>query len=155
MKTILKFVGMDSAEYAQAAQLRHLLFYQEHDIALEAIASPQEKHYQHLALVNDRGQVLAYGQLGQNSRGEFQIYQMVVTPEHQRQGLGRQILETLVDRAIAQGAQRVVLHARVTKVPFYQRSGFVSIGETFPSVQTGVPHIKMERSIITKDITEE
>ena len=143
-KPILKFIGIESSEYEQAIQLRYHLFYQEHGIALEAIASPQEKLHQHLVLVDDTGQVLAYGQLGQNSTDEFQIYQMVVEPAVQRQGLGRLILQTLVETAIEQGAQRVVLHARVTKVPFYQRSRFVSVGEVFPSVQTGVPHIKME-----------
>lgn len=97
-------------------------------------------------MVDDQTQkVLAYGQLGQNSLNEFQIYQMVVEPAYQRQGLGRQILATLVDRAIAQGTQRIVLHARITKVPFYARSGFTTIGEVFPSPQTGVPHIKMIR----------
>ena len=139
----LRFIGIDSSEYDQALQLRYQLFYQEHSISLETIASSQEKKYQHLALVNAKEQVLAYGQLGQNNVDEFQIYQMVVEPRHQRQGFGRQILETLVDRAITQGAQRLVLHARVTKVRFYERSGFVTTGEVFPSPQTGVPHIKM------------
>lgn len=140
----LKFIGIDSFEYAQAIQLRHQLFYQEHGIELGAIASPQEHLHQHLALVDEHTQkVLAYGQLAQNSADECQIYQMVVDPHYQRQGLGRQILETLVDRAIAQGATRVVLHARVTKIPFYERSGFAPVGNIFPSVQTGVPHIKM------------
>lgn len=145
-KPTLKFVGIDSSEYTQALQLRYRLFYQDHGIEIGAIASPQEHHRQHLALVDEpTRQVRAYGQLAQNSPDECQIYQMVVEPCFQRQGLGRQILETLVERAIAQGAKRIVLHARVSKVPFYERSGFVTFGEIFPSPQTGVSHIKMVR----------
>ncbi|MEM9214792.1 MAG: GNAT family N-acetyltransferase [Cyanobacteria bacterium P01_F01_bin.150] len=144
----LKLIEIDSPEYAQALQLRYRLFYKVHGIAFDTIASPQEKHHQHLALVDEQtNQLLAYGQLGQNSPNEFQIYQMVVEPSYQMQGLGRRILETLVERAIAQGAIHLVLHARVTKVGFYQRSGFTAIGKVFPSPQTGVPHIKMTRTV--------
>ena len=39
------------------------------------------------------------------------------------------------------------LNARVTKVQFYQRSGFEPIGEVFASSSTGVPHIKMQKEI--------
>lgn len=154
----LRFIGINSSEYDQALRLRYQLFYQEHGIDLEAIRtadrqahnSPTEPPHQHLALTDkDTGQVLAYGQLGQNGPDEFQVYQMVVDPKYQRQGLGRQILATLVDRAIAQGATHVVLHARVSKMQFYEKSGFEPTGDVFPSPQTRVPHIKMVRSIKT------
>lgn len=40
---ILMFIEIESPEYAQALQLRYRLFYQEHGIAIEAIASPKKR----------------------------------------------------------------------------------------------------------------
>lgn len=144
----LKFVEYGSLEYQQAAQLRYRLFYQEHGIPFESIFAPQEKQNLHLVIITKmHNQVLAYGQLKQKNYDEFQICQMVVEPEYQRQGLGTLILKTLTKVAINKGASLVILHARVTKVQFYQRCGFEAIGEVFASLSTGVPHIKMQKKI--------
>ena len=144
----LKFVEYGSPEYHQAARLRYRLFYQEHGIPFKSIFNPQEERDLHFVITVDRpNNVLAYGRLGQNSIDEFQIYQMVVEPEYQGQGLGKLILQVLIEAATNQGASRLVLNARVTKINFYQKSGFESIGEVFASSSTGVPHIKMQKDI--------
>ncbi|MEM9452274.1 MAG: GNAT family N-acetyltransferase [Cyanobacteria bacterium P01_E01_bin.6] len=144
----LQFVDYGSDAYHQAAQLRYQLFYQAHHIPVDAIFNPAEGTDQHLAITTpDSHRVLAYGRLGQNSSHEFQIYQMVVRPEFQGQGLGTRILDGLTKSAIRQGATQLVLFARVTKQAFYQRSGFEPVGNIFPSTMTGVPHIKMQKHI--------
>ncbi|PMB53033.1 GNAT family N-acetyltransferase [Fischerella thermalis CCMEE 5201] len=145
----LKLVEYGSDEYHQAAQLRYHLFYQEHNIPLESIFDPQEKQDLHLAITANAGnRVLAYGRLGQNSLDEFQIYQMVVVPECQGQGLGMRILQALSEMAIERGASHLVLNARVTRVKFYQKFDFEPVGEVFASSMTGVLHIKMRREMV-------
>ena len=145
----LKFIDYSSSEYYEAARLRYRLFYQEHGVSFELIFDPQEEQNLHLVITNNsEDRVLAYGQLSQNSSDEFQIHQMVVEPEYQGQGLGKLILQTLITVATQQGANRLLLNARVTKVKFYQKSGFESIGEVFASLSTGIPHIKMQKKIL-------
>ena len=145
----LKFIDYSSSEYYEAARLRYRLFYQEHGVPFESIFDPQEEQNLHLVITNNsEDRVLAYGQLSQNSSDEFQIHQMVVEPEYQGQGLGKLILQTLITVATQQGANRLLLNARVTKVKFYQKSGFESIGEVFASLSTGIPHIKMQKKIL-------
>ena len=145
----LKFVEYYSPEYRQAARLRYRLFYQEHNIPYQSIFEPQEPQSQHLVITKQKKhQVLAYGRLDRKSFDKFQICQMVVEPEYQRQGLGTMILLKLTKVATNQGANLVVLNARVAKMQFYQRYGFEPIGEMFPSSSTGVPHIKMQQKII-------
>ena len=141
----LKFVEYGSFEYQQAARLRYRLFYQEHGIQFESIFDPQEKQSLHLVIKADTDRILAYGRLDRKSCDEFQIYQMVVEPKYQRQGLGTLILTTLIATASDRGASIIVLNARVAKVQFYQEHGFQSIGEVFASASTGVPHIKMQK----------
>jgi predicted GNAT family N-acyltransferase len=144
----LKLIEYGSEEYNQAALLRYRLFYLEHHIPFESIFAPQEQQDIHVAIaINSTHSVIAYGRLGQNSLHEFQIYQMVVEPDYQGQGMGKRILEALLEVAIASGAERVILHARVEKIQFYQKSGFVPIGEIFPSPTTNVPHQKMQMDV--------
>lgn len=147
-RTSLKFIECDSAEYNQAAQLRYRLFYQHQEIPAEALFSHQEQHDLHAVIVSCLDDcVLAYGRLGQNSVNEFQVYQMVVEPEWQSQGLGTRILGALTEVAIQRGATLLVLNARVTKAGFYQQFGFESVGKVFLSSLTGVPHIRMQKCL--------
>jgi predicted GNAT family N-acyltransferase len=144
----LQIIEYGSDEYHQAARLRYLLFYQPHHLPFDSIFDPQEADDLHVAIATNPGdRVLAYGRLGQNSANEFKIYQMVVAPEYQRQGLGMRILQALTQEAIARGANLVILNARIAKVPFYQKFGFETVGEVFPSSMTGEPHIKMQKRI--------
>ena len=147
-KISLKFVSYLSPEYYQAASLRYRLFFQEHAIPFASLFDAREKRDWHLVVTTDSdNQVLAYGRLSQKTSDLFQIYQMVVEPDYQKQGLGTQILQTLVELAIAEGAKKLILHARVSKIDFYRRFGFKPVGEIFPSPSTGVPHITMEKEI--------
>jgi predicted GNAT family N-acyltransferase len=148
MSGYLKFIKYGSNEYQQAVELRHRLFYFEHNISLKAIANSQEEQDLHLVITTaEENQVLAYGRLAQKSFNEFQIYQMVVEPTYQKQGLGKRILETLIKAARDRGGKFLSLNARVTKTKFYQKFGFEPVGEVFASSMTGVPHIRMQRAI--------
>lgn len=142
----LKVIEYDSTEYHQAAQLRYQLFYREHHIPFASIFDPQEPEDLHLGIIDiTTNSVLAYGRLGRQSITKFKIYQMVVVPEYQRCGLGSQVLSALFAAAIDRGASLVILNARLTQVPFYQKFGFESVGEVFPSVVTKEPHIQMQK----------
>jgi predicted GNAT family N-acyltransferase len=141
----LKIIEYGSEAYCQAALLRYRLFYEEHGVPFEAIGDPLESHDLHVAVMDEGGdRVMAYGRLGQRG-DEWQIYQMVVEPEYQGLGLGRRILQALVDGAIERGASCLVLNARVTKVGFYERFGFEVVGNVFVSAVTGVAHVQMRR----------
>jgi predicted GNAT family N-acyltransferase len=147
-KTCVSVIEFGSAQYLQAAWLRYRLFYQEHNIPFESINNDAEIQDIHVAVLNridDR--VLAYGRLAQNNSLEFQIHQMVVQPEYQAKGFGSQILHSLVNLAREKGASTIVLNARVTRVDFYKKFGFRTMGDIFASASTGVPHIKMQRFI--------
>jgi predicted GNAT family N-acyltransferase len=144
----LKFIEYGSNEYHQAAELRHRLFYREHNISLEAIANSQEEQDLHLVITTAQGnRVLAYGRLSQKSFNEFQIYQMVVEPTYQKQGLGKRMLQALIESASDRGGKLLTLNARVAKIKFYQKFGFEAVGGVFGSSMTDVPHIKMQKAI--------
>jgi predicted GNAT family N-acyltransferase len=147
-QTDVRTIEYGSSLYHQAARLRYQLFYQAHNISFDSIFDEAELQDTHVAIVNCvEERVIAYGQLVQNYPEEFQIYQMVVDPIYQKQGFGTQLLQTLTEIALNRGSQRIILHARVAKAGFYEKMGFIAIGDVFASSTTGVPHIKMEKRL--------
>ncbi|HEX3052035.1 MAG TPA: GNAT family N-acetyltransferase [Aggregatilineaceae bacterium] len=52
------------------------------------------------------------------------IGMMVVAPEHQRQGLGRQLIRAALDHLIDRGTERIMLDATEQGRPLYEQMGF-------------------------------
>jgi predicted GNAT family N-acyltransferase len=73
------------------------------------------------------------------------IGRMAVLARWRRRGVGRRMLEALVDAARANGMAEVHLHAQVHAVPFYERHGFRREGKAF--VEAGIRHVTMRRSL--------
>jgi ribosomal protein S18 acetylase RimI-like enzyme len=59
------------------------------------------------------------------------VHEFHVAPGHQRQGVGRRLMDTLAERATAAGLRAVALETQNTNVPairFYRAAGFVIEG---------------------------
>lgn len=57
-------------------------------------------------------------------------------------GFGRALLQRCLDHAVAQGVSTVWCNARVSAIGFYERAGFVTVGERFELPDIG-PHVVM------------
>jgi len=88
-----------------------------------------------VVLVAERnGQVLGYAYGGiegpdyMSLRGRAgALYDILVDPEHRREGLGRQLLESAIEALEANGAPRVVLSTATQNLParrLFERAGF-------------------------------
>jgi predicted GNAT family N-acyltransferase len=73
------------------------------------------------------------------------IGRMAVASAARGAGVGRAVLDELVDQAGAQGLPAVELHAQVHARAFYERAGFVAVGEVY--VEAGIDHIAMRREL--------
>jgi predicted GNAT family N-acyltransferase len=69
------------------------------------------------------------------------IGRMAVLPAWRRRGVGTAMLRLLIGTAREGGLPRLVLHAQVHAMPFYERHGFVARGEEFS--EAGIPHREM------------
>jgi predicted GNAT family N-acyltransferase len=139
----VKFVQASEPEYPQLCELRYQVFFQMHHLPFEILFDAQEASSLH-AIISTEFQVIACGRLTPSS-DFYQISQMAVAPEWQRQGLGGKIMTALVERAIAERAEVLMLQARLNAISFYQKFGFISIDSVFASTKTRLPHIKMQR----------
>jgi len=60
-------------------------------------------------------------------------------------GVGRQVLDALIDAARSRGVREVVLHAQTSAQNFYLRAGFAPHGAVFE--EAGIAHIEMRRTL--------
>jgi predicted GNAT family N-acyltransferase len=161
----IRFITAQAPEYAQIyaqiCDLRYRVFFAAHQLPFETVFDAQEAASLHAIYSSPLAEVLltppieqsftltaqpvlAYGRLTPNPSGIYQISQMAVEPRYQRQGLGQAILQALIERADAEQAKMLTLNARLSAVPFYQRFGFVTVGQPFASAKTGLLHIEMQ-----------
>ena len=144
----VKFITIEQAEYFQACQLRHQVFFAEHNLPFTILFDDQEAISFHAVITNLHNKVIAYGRLTRIQNNTYQISQMVVKPDCQRQGLGQQILLALINLAKKRGANLIALEARTSAVKFYQKLGFETDSPEYPSKKTGVIHVNMKLKLI-------
>lgn len=73
------------------------------------------------------------------------LRQMAVDLDRQGRGIGAQIIAFAEKLAAERGYREIILHARETATPFYERAGYVPTGETFTEVT--ITHRKMVKRL--------
>jgi GNAT superfamily N-acetyltransferase len=120
-----------------------------HDRALRAIGCvPLDRtwnddlyhiHEQYIApggaflLVEVEQNLIGFGAVKRINPHLYEIKRMRIAPEWQRQGIGKRLLEDLVDFATAQGAERLILDTTVQQIgaqKLYENFGFRRYGST-------------------------
>ena len=132
-----------SDEWRQVRALRYALFYEMHGLP-ESIMDDGLDEGAHHVYIKHCEQVVAYGRATPLPDGRFLVTAMVVAPSFHQQGLGRQIMNAIIDIAWQQNAKGLTLKSRTTAAGFYAKFGFLATGGEFPSAITGIPHVNMK-----------
>ena len=77
--------------------------------------------------------------------GDIRMTQVAVAAELQRQGIGTALVQFAEALARQLGYRRMVLHARDTAVPFYEKLAYSRTGNEFEEVT--IPHWTMEKGL--------
>ena len=99
----------------------------------------------HAIAVNALGMPLGTGRGFFDASGAFRIGRMAVLASMRGHGVGRRLLDTLMEAGRAQGAQHAGLSAQTSAVAFYLRAGFQTLGDAYDDA--GIPHIEMTRRL--------
>jgi predicted GNAT family N-acyltransferase len=136
-------VGGDPARMAQAWALRRRVFIEEQHVPEEIELDADDARAIHaLALEDER----AVGCGRMLERDDYvKIGRMAVLAERRGAGVGRRVLEFLVERARRRGFRCAVLDAQLHAEGFYLKQGFTPVGEVFE--EAGIPHRRMERAL--------
>ncbi|MCH2175377.1 MAG: GNAT family N-acetyltransferase [Lentisphaeria bacterium] len=75
----------------------------------------------------------------------YQLRQMIVHPEQQGIGLGKQIVKFAESQIQFLSVEKVILHARIPAIPFYEKLGYKTNGKIF--IEVGIEHINMVKHL--------
>jgi ElaA protein len=136
-------VGGDRSRMKQAWALRRRVFIEEQHVPEEIELDADDARAVHaLAIESQRpvgcGRMLECGDY-------VKIGRMAVLAECRGTGVGRRVLEFLIEHARQRGFRRAVLDAQLHAEGFYLKQSFTPVGEVFE--EAGIMHRRMERAL--------
>ena len=92
------------------------------------------------AIATENNQTVGTGRLIINGR-IARIGRMAVQSSKRNQGIGKSILNALIQTAKEKGVQECILHAQTHAIAFYAKADFEPHGPIFD--EAGIPHVEM------------
>ncbi len=124
---------------ALARPLREAVFVAEQGVPLALEWDEFDAASRHVIARDGDGAAIGTGRLLPDGH----IGRLAVLAGWRSQGVGRALLERLLEEAAAQGLQTLLLHAQIQALGFYEKLGFVAEGPPF--MEAGIPHRRMRR----------
>jgi len=125
----------------EARAIRTAVFVAEQGIPADLEWDAADASCVHALASNRLGLPLATGRLLEHAPGVSKIGRMAVLAALRGSGVGRAVLDALLDAARERGDTEVLLHAQRSAVAFYGRAGFSARGAVFD--EAGIPHQAM------------
>ena len=138
MISIEKFSFEDKQLFKQALNIRVKVFVEEQNVPLEMENDEFDEIATHY-LVTKGGEPIAAARWVSTDEG-IKLERFAVLKEHRRKGLGYIILQQLLNDVVPINKD-IYLHAQVGVESFYEKYGFIVVGERFE--EAGIEHCKM------------
>ena len=129
----------------EVAALRTRVFVTEQGVPPEIEQDAADATAVHVLSRDDGGRVVATGRLLVHGRTAG-IGRMAADADVRGRGHGAAVLAELHRQAVLGGVVDVELHAQVTARRFYERAGYVAVGEEYE--EAGLAHITMRRGLL-------
>jgi YbgC/YbaW family acyl-CoA thioester hydrolase len=129
----------------EAREIRTEVFVDEQKIPADMEWDDADIGAVHAVAFNRFGAALATGRLLEHVPGVAKIGRMAVRQNVRSSGVGRAVLDALLQAARQRGDREAVLHAQMSAASFYGRAGFTPRGPVFD--EAGIPHVEMVRSL--------
>ena len=100
----------------------------------------------HIMAIDDKNRVIGIARLQFNSNTETQIRYMAVARESERKGIGRELVNTLEQRAKNSSHKTIILDAREQAVGFYQKLEYKITGESYLLFDV-IQHYRMVKTL--------
>ncbi|HTY98713.1 MAG TPA: GNAT family N-acetyltransferase [Rhodocyclaceae bacterium] len=124
---------------AAARRIREAVFVEEQRVPVDLELDGLDDAARHVVAYGPAGEAVGTGRL----LADGHIGRLAVMPAWRAKGVGRALLERLVEAA--DDSEPLVLHAQTAAAGFYRRFGFVEEGDVF--LEADIPHIRMVRSL--------
>lgn len=132
------------ADWPEVAALRHRVFVVEQGVPAEIESDAADAAALHALSRDAAGRVVAVGRLVERD-GRAVIGRMAADPAVRGRGHGTAVLAQLHRAAAVLGYAEVELHAQLTARGFYERAGYLPLGQ--PYEEAGIAHVTMCRGV--------
>ncbi len=120
--------------------IRNTVFTNEQYIDSEIDFDGQDDHCIHVLIVKN-GEYIGTGRM----LSDGHIGRLAILKEYRGQGLGAEMVQSLMDKAKSENMKRVYLGAQKHAIGFYGKLGFSVYGEPF--IEVNIEHSHMEKNI--------
>ncbi len=132
------------ADMPEVAALRTRVFVVEQGVPPEIEQDAADATAVHVLSRDDAGRVVATGRLLVHGRTAG-IGRMAADASVRGRGHGAAVLAELHRQATLRGVAEIELHAQVSARGFYERAGYVAVGEEYE--EAGIAHVTMRRRL--------
>lgn len=143
-----KMIDIDfgSARYDELVELRYKVLLE--PLGLKFLDSYRQKEigYLHIGCVESLDDKLVGGlMMVPLNNKEIRMMQVAVDGKYQREGIGHQMIAYAEKRAKEAGYSRLIMHAMLSVVHFYEKLGFRAEGDIFE--ENGITFAKMVKDL--------
>ena len=139
-------VGFGSSRYDELVQLRYKILLEPLGLKFLDSFRDKESGYLHLGCIECLDDRLVGGLvLAPVNDEEVRMMQVAVDTCYQGEGIGRELVCYAEKRAKASGFSKIVMHAMLSVVNFYEKIGYVQEGDIFE--ENGITFAKMVKKI--------
>ncbi len=126
-----------------ALNIRNDVFVKELNVPLEEEVDDIDRRAVHI-IVYENSIPVGTGRVF-NEKGKWFIGRLAVIEDKRGCGIGKLVMEKLMDYAKSKGARKIFLYAQTYISKFYEKLGFMEFGDLF--MDAGIPHIEMYKKL--------
>lgn len=139
-------VDFGSSRYDELVELRYKVLLEPLGLKFLDMYREKEMNYLHIGCVESLDDNLVGGlMLVPVNDEEIRLMQVAVDSKYQREGVGREIVKYAEKRAREAGYSRIVMHAMLSVVHFYEKLGYRQEGDIFE--ENGITFARMVKDL--------
>lgn len=139
-------VDFGSSRYDELVELRYKVLLEPLGLKFLDMYREKEMNYLHIGCVESLDDNLVGGlMLVPVNDEEIRLMQVAVDSKYQREGVGREMVKYAENRAREAGYSRIVMHAMLSVVHFYEKLGYRQKGDIFE--ENGITFARMVKDL--------
>jgi len=127
-----------SEKQAELTSVRRVVFIEEQNVPESIELDDRDPDCFHVLASDTKGRPVGTARMD----GKGKIGRMAVLHDYRRRGIGRKMIQALMDYGKEYVITNFHLSAQITAVGFYRKMGFEPFGEEF--LEAGITHINMK-----------
>ncbi|HYC28887.1 MAG TPA: GNAT family N-acetyltransferase [Chitinophagaceae bacterium] len=140
----LKMIDHGSKEYQQMINLRYNILRKPLGLSFTPDELEKEKNNVLIGVFED-DQLLGCCMLVKEDNKKMRLRQVAVPNNQQGKGIGRALMSFAENISRDLGYNRIMMHARKTAIPFFEKLGYKVTSEVFDEIT--IPHLIMEKEL--------